>query len=277
MKLSLRLMTMSVILLLCIGYAFPPRTWAALSFLNEPNITTQDESFDQDALNDNKPKSHAPEPTTMALFGSGLIGMVMSFVRRTYSLAKRMLDILGSSIALIILFPIGLGIALLIKLTSKGPIFYKQERVGKDGDVFEMIKFRTMHVDAEKHTGPVWASAKDSRLNPLGAILRKTHLDEVPQFINVLRGEMSIIGPRPERPFFVEQFKNQITDYEKRLCVKPGITGLAQVWHRYDETIEDVKKKIKYDLLYIKRLCLWTDMRIVFRTFRVVLTGEGAR
>jgi len=134
-----------------------------------------------------------------------------------------------------------------------------------------------MHVDAEKKSGPVWAKADDPRLIPAGKFLRKTHMDEIPQFYNVLKGEMSFIGPRPERPEFVEKFKKEITDYEKRLNVKPGITGLAQVWHRYDETIRDVRKKIKYDVLYIKRLCLWTDLRILFRTFRVVVTGEGAR
>jgi len=111
----------------------------------------------------------------------------------------------------------------------------------------------------------------------IGKFLRKAHIDEIPQFINVIRGEMSIIGPRPERPAFVEKFKEEIPEYEKRLQVKPGITGLAQVWHRYDETLEDVKKKIKYDLLYIKKICLWTDIRILFRTVRVVITGEGAR
>jgi lipopolysaccharide/colanic/teichoic acid biosynthesis glycosyltransferase len=165
----------------------------------------------------------------------------------------------------------------LIKLTSKGPVLYKQTRVGKDGELFEIYKFRTMKVDAEKYSGPVWAQENDPRLIPVGKFLRKTHIDEIPQFINVLKGEMSFIGPRPERPMFVDKFKTQICDYEKRLQIKPGITGLAQVFHRYDETIVDVKKKIKYDLLYIRRMCLWTDIRIVFRTFRVVLTGEGSR
>jgi len=140
-----------------------------------------------------------------------------------------------------------------------------------------MFKFRTMKVDAEKDSGPVWARANDNRVTLIGKFLRKAHIDEIPQFINVIRGEMSIIGPRPERPAFVEKFKEEIPEYEKRLQVKPGITGLAQVWHRYDETLEDVKKKIKYDLLYIKKICLWTDIRILFRTVRVVITGEGAR
>ena len=192
-------------------------------------------------------------------------------------MVKRGIDILGSVIAIVLFSPLVLLVAILVKLTSRGPILYTQTRVGVNGDEFKIYKFRTMRTDAEKDSGPVWAKANDSRLTPIGNFLRKSHIDEIPQFVNVLRGEMSIIGPRPERPIFVEQLKKQIDGYEKRLMVKPGITGLAQVWHRYDETIEDVKKKIRYDLLYIKKMCLWTDVRIMFRTVRVVLTGEGAR
>ena len=256
---------------------FGSKGWAALGFVKPSDVIHQEETIDDSNIPQNLPKSHAPEPTTMALFGSGILGMVVSFVRRTYYLAKRAIDIAGCIIACILLLPLCLLAAILIKMTSKGPILFKQTRLGKNGSPFEIYKFRTMKVDAEKHTGPVWASQNDNRLIPVGNFLRKTHIDEIPQFINVLKGEMSIIGPRPERPFFVEQLKSQVPGYEKRLSVKPGITGLAQVWHRYDETIEDVKKKIKYDLLYIKNVCLWTDLRIMLRTFRVVITGEGAR
>jgi len=203
--------------------------------------------------------------------------MVISFFRRTYFLAKRAIDVVGSVIALTVLSPLLLLTALLIKLTSRGPIVYTQIRVGKDGKLFNIYKFRTMTVDAEKHTGPVWAVENDNRITPLGAFLRKTRIDEIPQFMNVLMGDMSIVGPRPERPLFVDQFKTQICDYEKRLDVKPGITGMAQVWHRYDETIADVRKKIKYDVLYIKNMCFWTDLRIILRTFFVVATGAGAK
>ena len=223
------------------------------------------------------PRARAPEPTTMVLFGSGLMGMILSFIRRTYTFAKRILDICLTAIGIIILSPVILVTAVLVKLTSKGPILYSQVRVGKNGKLFKIYKFRTMRVDAEKETGPVWAAANDNRLTPIGRFLRKAHIDEIPQFINVLKGEMSLIGPRPERPVFVEQFKEEITDYHKRLHVKPGITGLAQVWHRYDETILDVKKKLKYDLLYVKKMCFWADFNIILRTFRVVMTGEGAR
>ena len=203
--------------------------------------------------------------------------MIISFVRKTYHIAKRSVDIIGSILGIIFSFPICLLAIVLVKLTSKGPMLFRQERVGKDGEVFMMYKFRTMRVDAEKLTGPVWASKNDSRITPVGNFLRKTRIDEIPQFINVLKGEMSIIGPRPERPFFVKQLREQILDYEKRLSVKPGITGLAQVLHRYDETLQDVRKKVKYDIHYIKNVCIWTDLQIVLRTFRVVITGQGAR
>lgn len=166
--------------------------------------------------------------------------------------------------------------AFLIKLSSKGPIVYRQNRVGQNGDIFEIYKLRTMRIDAEKFSGAVWASENDPRITTAGRILRKTHIDEIPQLINVIRGEMSIVGPRPERPEMVRDFKTLICDYEKRLKVKPGITGIAQVWHKYDETIDDVKKKIKYDLLYIRKMCLWVDVRILMQTCVSVVTGRGA-
>ncbi|MBP9853833.1 MAG: exopolysaccharide biosynthesis polyprenyl glycosylphosphotransferase [Candidatus Omnitrophica bacterium] len=218
-----------------------------------------------------------PEPTSMVLFGGGLIGMVMSFLRQTYSLTKRIFDITASLLGAAILSPLLILTAVLVKLTSKGPIIYSQTRVGKDGQNFQIYKFRTMNVDAEKNTGPVWAAKNDNRLTPIGKFLRHAHIDELPQLFNVFRGEMSVIGPRPERPKFVTELKQIIRNYENRLSVKPGITGLAQVWHRYDESIEDVKKKLKYDLLYIRKMCLLADLNIILRTVRVVITGEGAR
>ena len=196
---------------------------------------------------------------------------------KSYYIAKRMIDIGGSIIAFMVLSPFFLFVALFIKIFSHGPIFFRQTRVGQYGRHFEIYKFRTMKVDAEKYSGPVWAAKNDNRLIPGGNFLRKSKIDEIPQFINVLKGEMSIIGPRPERPFFVERLKSQIPDYEKRLKIKPGITGLAQVLHRADETINDVRKKIKYDILYIKKMCFWTDVRILTKTVRVVLTGAVAR
>ncbi len=255
--------------------------WATLSAIdlgagNAPAETAAETSEVTLRTASEGPKSRAPEPTTLALFGSGLFGMIVSFVRRTYAAAKRALDIIAGAIGLVVLSPLFLITAILIKLTSRGPVFYTQVRVGQYGRLFKIYKFRTMRVDAEKETGAVWAKENDNRLIPVGRFLRRAHIDEIPQFLNILLGDMSLIGPRPERPEFVEKFKAQIPDYEKRLRVKPGLTGLAQVWHRYDSTLADVRKKIKYDLLYIKKICLWTDMRIFFRTFRVVITGEGA-
>jgi exopolysaccharide biosynthesis polyprenyl glycosylphosphotransferase len=196
---------------------------------------------------------------------------------KPYYIVKRLMDIVGSMIAFMVFSPFFLFVALFIKIFSRGPVFFKQTRTGLDGKHFEIYKFRTMKVDAEKYSGPVWAAQNDSRLIPGGNFLRKSKIDEIPQFINVLKGEMSIIGPRPERPFFVARLKDQIRDYEKRLKIKPGITGLAQVLHRADETINDVRKKVKYDILYIKRMCLWTDVRILAKTVRFVLTGAVAR
>jgi len=222
-------------------------------------------------------RSNAPEPSSLLLFGSGVFTMLLAFLRRAYNISKRIMDLLLSTVAIIILSPLCLLVAILIKLTSPGPVFYSQTRSGKDGKHFEIYKFRTMRTDAEKNSGPVWAKAQDSRITPIGNFLRKSRIDEIPQFINVLKGDMSVIGPRPERPMFVKQLESQIGDYRKRLSVKPGITGLAQVHHRYDESITDVRKKVKYDILYIKNICFLTDLRIILRTFKVVLTGFGAR
>ncbi len=224
----------------------------------------------------NGPKSLAPEPSTLVMVVSGLAWMTISTFRKTYWMTKRTVDVMLSILGIILLSPLFLLAIVLIKCTSKGSVIYKQTRVGKYAQFFEIYKFRTMKIDAEKSTGPVWAKKNDKRLIPVGQFLRKTHLDELPQFFNVLKGEMSLVGPRPERPVFVEKFLTVIPDYEKRLTVRPGITGLAQVRHRYDETLADVRKKVKYDVLYIKNYCLWTDLRIFLRTFRIVLTGQGA-
>ncbi len=231
----------------------------------------------QEVVQLKEPRSNAPEPSSLMLFGSGVFTMLMAFLRRAYSITKRLMDIAIAAVALLILSPLCLLVAILIKLTSRGPVFYSQIRLGKDGEHFEIYKFRTMKIDAEKTSGPVWASANDNRITPIGNFLRKSRIDEIPQFINVLKGDMSVIGPRPERPVFVKQLEGQIGDYKKRLQVKPGITGLAQVHHRYDESIADVRKKVKYDMLYIKNICFSTDIRIILRTFRVILTGFGAR
>ncbi len=222
-------------------------------------------------------KSRAPEFSSLFILLSGIMGMFVRFVRKSFERIKRTTDLVLAVILLLICSPFLLVAGILITLTSRGPVIYRQERVGRFGKVFKIYKLRTMYVDAEKGLGAVWAKKNDPRVTPVGRILRKLHVDEMPQLLNVLVGEMSIVGPRPERPEMVRDLKTLICDYEKRLIVKPGITGLAQVWHKYDETIEDVKKKIKYDLLYIRKMCLMTDLRIFFRTFLVVLSGRQAQ
>lgn len=216
----------------------------------------------------------------------------------------RALDVSISLPALVILSPVFLAVAALIKATSSGPVLYKQTRVGRNlraedrrgpldsrapqdrrrtdrrelgshGRPFSIYKFRTMVVNAEEY-GPQWSRADDPRITSVGRFLRKTRLDETPQFVNVLRGDMSIIGPRPERPYFVEQFVETIPGYEERLRVRPGITGLAQVTLDYDASIDDVKKKLEQDLKLVRDRSLVKDVAILARTAFVVVTGKGA-
>ncbi len=219
----------------------------------------------------------APEPGSILLISTGICGWLVRFARKRFHEFKRFFDVLTSAFGLIVATPIIALTGVIIKTVSPGPIFFKQQRVGLRGEIFDMYKLRTMKIDAEKNTGPVWAQEDDPRLIKFGRIIRRLHLDELPQLFNVLRGEMSIVGPRPERPVFVKELSKKIVDYQKRLKVKPGITGLAQVVHKYDETLADVKKKIKYDLLYIREMCLMVDIRILLRTIIVAVTGKGAR
>jgi len=207
-------------------------------------------------------KSHAPEPSTSFLILGGISGMIVRFAQVSFRKFKRALDLFLATVGLFIASPVLLFSALLIKLTSRGPVIYKQNRVGENGGIFEIYKLRTMGVDAEKGTGAVWAIENDPRITALGKILRKTRIDEIPQFINVLKGEMSIVGPRPERPEMVRDFKKLITDYEKRLTMKLGITGIAQIYHKYDESLVDVKNKLRYDLLYSRKMSAATDLAI---------------
>lgn len=188
---------------------------------------------------------------------------------------KRTIDLTGSVIGVVVGVPVLAVIAVIIKLDSRGSVIYAQERVGRFGDRFKMYKFRTMRVDAEA-AGPVWSVGKnDPRLTRIGNMLRRTHFDELPQLVNVLKGDMSLVGPRPERPCFVQELNSSIARYDERLFLRPGITGLAQVHYRYDRTLADVKRKLRFDLLYIKRMCLTLDARILAWTFIVVLTGKG--
>ena len=179
-------------------------------------------------------------------------------------------------IAFMLCLPIIIVTGLLIKLDSQGPIFYKQERVGKNGRTFVLTKFRSMKVDAEK-SGPVWASKGDDRTTRVGRVIRKMRIDEIPQFWNILKGEMSFVGPRPERPHFVAQLAEEIPYYEQRHLIAPGLTGWAQIKYPYGASIEDARQKLQYDLFYIKNYNLVLDAVIMFETIKIILFGRGAQ
>ena len=189
---------------------------------------------------------------------------------------KRMVEFFVSFVLVVLFAPLLFIASILIKLESPGPVFYSQERVGKNGRIFKLFKFRSMVENAEKD-GPVWAGENDSRTTRVGRWLRKTRLDEVPQVINVLKGDMSFVGPRPERPFFVEQLKKEIPYYEQRHTVQPGVTGYAQIRYPYGASKEDALEKLKYDIYYIKYLSFIFDLFIIFETAKVVLFGKGSR
>jgi sugar transferase (PEP-CTERM system associated) len=196
---------------------------------------------------------------------------------RVTRLIKRVVDLGLSTLFLGLGWPIFLLVAIAIKLDSRGPVFLRQERVGEGGRVFVLLKFRTMVEAAEAFTGPVWATKEDPRITRVGHWLRKTRLDEFPQIVNVLKGEMSFIGPRPERPHFVAQLADKIPYYAQRHTIRPGITGWAQVRYRYGATIEDAEEKLQYDLYYVKNMSPFLDLLILLSSIQVVLFGKGAR
>ncbi|MGK2284936.1 TIGR03013 family XrtA/PEP-CTERM system glycosyltransferase [Pedomonas sp. V897] len=197
--------------------------------------------------------------------------------RRSALIIKRLFDILASSLLLLLTAPILVVTAIAIRLTSPGPIFYRQVRVGQFGEQFEVLKFRSMRVDAEKDGKPRWAQAGDPRVTPIGRIIRSTRIDEIPQIFNVLRGDMSFVGPRPERPFFVEELATKIPFYNERHIVKPGITGWAQLNYPYGASEEDARHKLEFDLYYIKNYTIFLDLLILIQTVRVVLWQDGVR
>ena len=190
---------------------------------------------------------------------------------------KRAIDLVVSAVVAVIAAPIMLLVALAIRLTSQGPIFYHQRRVGLHGHVFTVHKFRTMKIDAERHTGPMWSTANDDRITSIGRLLRRTRLDELPQLWNVLLGEMSFVGPRPERPEFVSQLTEKIPFYGQRHVLKPGLTGWAQVRYTYGASVEDAIEKLQYDLYYIKNLSVALDVVIMLETIKTVILRRGAR
>ena len=194
----------------------------------------------------------------------------------TRTFVKRCFDLVVGTVLLLVAMPVMVLTALLIVLEDGAPIFYSQERVGRGGRPFRVIKFRSMRRDAEKDGKPRWASSNDDRVTRIGRFIRKLRIDELPQLFNVLNGDMSLVGPRPERPYFVDQLTQQIPFYAVRHCVKPGVTGWAQVRYQYGASVDDAAEKLQYDLYYVKNHSLILDTLVLFETVRVVLTGEGA-
>jgi sugar transferase (PEP-CTERM system associated) len=205
------------------------------------------------------------------IFGDGFSQGIVRTV------AKRFFDVVCSLLLLLLAAPLMLITAVLIKCESRGPVLYRQTRTGLNSRPFNVVKFRSMRADAEKDGKPQWAAVKDDRITKVGHVMRKFRVDELPQLFNVLKGEMSLVGPRPERPFFVEQLTREIPYYAVRHSVKPGVTGWAQVRYHYGSTVEDSQEKLHYDLYYVKNHTLFLDLVILFETVAVVLMGKGAR
>ncbi|QID18745.1 TIGR03013 family PEP-CTERM/XrtA system glycosyltransferase [Nitrogeniibacter mangrovi] len=195
----------------------------------------------------------------------------------TRTVVKRFFDLVASSVLLVLALPVMLVTAVAILLEDGGPIFYRQIRVGQNGRQFKVTKFRSMRTDAEKDGKPKWAIANDDRITRTGRLIRKLRIDELPQLFNVLMGDMSLVGPRPERPYFVDQLTSEIPFYAVRHCVKPGVTGWAQVRYQYGASVDDAVQKLQYDLYYVKNHTLLLDLVVLAETVRVVLTGEGAQ
>lgn len=199
------------------------------------------------------------------------------YVSRATLILERFVSVGLSLLGALLLLPLVPLIALAVKLTSQGPIFYRQKRVGRNDCIFDCYKFRTMDVNAEADTGATWASDDDPRVTPVGRFLRTLRLDEIPQLWNVLKGDMNLVGPRPERPEFVDRFKREVPFYHLRHFIRPGITGWAQIRFGYGSSLQDVKEKLRYDLFYIKNMSVGLDLLVLFHTTKTVLLGRGAK
>jgi sugar transferase (PEP-CTERM system associated) len=213
----------------------------------------------------------------MNLRASWLVFGDTSLITTLKLFTKRVIDVSAALVGILLSLPVFLVVPPLIKLSSKGPVFFTQKRVGAFGKPFTIIKFRTMEDGAEKDTGAVWAEENDDRVTRIGALLRKYRIDEIPQFLNILAGNMSFIGPRPERPEFVSQLEDEIKFYGLRHSVKPGLTGWAQVNYKYGASTEDTMEKLQYDLYYLKNLSIFLDLLILIKTIKIVLFGRGSR
>jgi len=208
---------------------------------------------------------------SLMIFGEGFD------IKRSVTIARRLISIVIAMAALLLLLPFIPLLALAVKLSSPGPVLFCQKRVGRRGEIFTLYKFRTMQQDAEAATGAVWAQKDDPRVTSIGRFLRKTRLDEIPQLWNVLKGDMGFVGPRPERPEFVQFLTEQIPYYNLRHIIRPGVTGWAQVRYQYGATLEETKEKLEYDLYYIKHMSVALDFLIVFETLKTILLRRGAQ
>lgn len=218
-----------------------------------------------------------PEPLTVVMVGAGGGSVLLELARRQFRVAKELMDVVGGVTAMILFAPVMLLCALIIKLADPdGPVLYRQVRVGLNGRLFTIYKLRSMYVDAEKHGRAQRAGQDDPRVIPWCRWMRMSHVDELPQLVNILRGEMSLVGPRPERPELFEDLSREMPDFEKRLAVKPGLTGLAQIKNGYDTDAASVKRKLEYDLQYIENMSLSQEIKLLFATF-AKFRDEGAR
>lgn len=208
-----------------------------------------------------------PEPITLIGVGGGILGLTAHLARRYFEAAKELADVVLGLLLAVIALPVVVFCAILVRLSSRGPVFFVQQRVGRDGKAFRMYKLRTMYADAEAKSGAVWACKDDPRVVRGAQWIRRSHLDELPQLLNVIRGEMSLVGPRPERPEILAELQKVYPNVAKRLTVRPGITGLAQVRNGYDTSVEAFRNKLAADLEYIERRKWSMEISILLRTF----------
>ncbi len=218
-----------------------------------------------------------PEPMTMVMVGAGGGSLFLELARRQFKIFKELLDMVGATAAFVLFLPVMLLCAALIKISDPaGPVLYRQVRVGLNGRLFTIYKLRTMYVDAEAHGCVQRAGKDDPRVIPVCRWMRKSHVDELPQLFNILRGEMSLVGPRPERPELFEELSREMPDFERRLAVKPGLTGLAQIKNGYDVDTESVRRKLQLDLEYIENMGLGMELKLLLATF-AKFNDTGAR